>query len=143
MHLRSACIVLSLPLCACHGMYVHDSERAAVASAAKSNIDSVDVASIVKTEQENLAKILNVNEDAHIISTKQVGSYSVNEPILRALNEDIRNGKNIEWIPIWQQITASVKNDPTASELMKDYVPPHKNLGAIFIKAYRKATGEM
>ncbi len=92
---------------------------------------------------QNLAKILNVNEDAHIISTKQVGSYSVNEPILRALNEDIRNGRNIEWIPVWQQITASVKNDPKANELMKDYVPPHKNLGAIFIKAYRKATGEM
>nr|WP_294908511.1 hypothetical protein [uncultured Lacibacter sp.] len=92
---------------------------------------------------QNLAKILNVNEDAHIISTKQVGSYSVNEPILRALNENIRNGKNIEWIPIWQQITASVKNDPKANELVKDYVPPHKNLGAIFIKAYRKATGEM
>lgn len=92
---------------------------------------------------QNLAKILNVNEDAHIISTKQVGSYSVNEPILRALNEVIRNGKNIEWIPIWQQITNSVKGDPKANELMKDYVPPHKNLGAIFIKAYRKATGEM
>ncbi|MFY7840119.1 MAG: hypothetical protein ACOVP7_07570, partial [Lacibacter sp.] len=92
---------------------------------------------------QNLAKILNVNEDAHIISTKQVGSYSVNEPILRALNEDIRNGRNIEWIPVWQQIAASVKNDPKANELMKDYVPPHKNLGAIFIKAYRKATGEM
>lgn len=92
---------------------------------------------------QNLAKILNVNEDAHIISTKQVGSYSVNEPILRALNDDIRNGRNIEWIPVWQQITASVKNDPKANELMKDYVPPHKNLGAIFIKAYRKATGEL
>lgn len=92
---------------------------------------------------QNLAKILNVNEDAHIISTKQVGSYSVNEPILRALNEDIRNGRNIEWIPLWQQISASVKSDGRASELLKDYVPPHKNLGAIFIKAYRKATGEM
>lgn len=92
---------------------------------------------------QNLAKILNVNEDAHIISTKQVGSYSVNEPILRALNETIRNGNNIEWIPVWQQITNSVKGDPKANELMKDYVPPHKNLGAIFIKAYRKATGEM
>lgn len=92
---------------------------------------------------QNLAKILNVNEDAHIISTKQVGSYSVNEPILRALNEDIRNGRNIEWIPLWQQIAASVKSDGRASELLKDYVPPHKNLGAIFIKAYRKATGEM
>jgi hypothetical protein len=92
---------------------------------------------------QNLAKILNVNEDAHIISTKQVGSYSVNEPILRALNEDIRNGRNIEWIPLWQQIAVSVKSDGRASELLKDYVPPHKNLGAIFIKAYRKATGEM
>lgn len=92
---------------------------------------------------QNLAKILNVNEDAHIISTKQVGSYSVNEPILRALNEDIRNGRNIEWIPLWQQISASVKSDGRATELLKDYVPPHKNLGAIFIKAYRKSTGEM
>lgn len=92
---------------------------------------------------QNLSKILHVNEDAHIISTKQVGSYSVNEPILRALNETIRSGKNIEWIPIWQQITNSVKNDPKANELLKDYVPPHKNLGAIFIKAYLKATGEM
>lgn len=92
---------------------------------------------------QNLSKILHVNEDAHIISTKQVGSFSVNEPILRALNETIRNGRNVEWIPLWQQISASVKGDARASELLKDYVPPHKNLGAIFIKAYVKATGEM
>lgn len=92
---------------------------------------------------QNLAKILNVNEDAHIISTKQVGSFSVNEPILRAINDKIRNGNNIEWIPLWQQIGASVKTDTRATELLKDYVPPHKNLGAIFIKAFRKATGEM
>jgi hypothetical protein len=90
---------------------------------------------------QNLAKILNINEDAHIISTKQVGSFSVNEPILRAINETIRNGKNVEWISLWQQITNSVKTDARATELLKDYVPPHKNLGAIFIKAYRKATG--
>lgn len=91
---------------------------------------------------QNLAKILNVNEDAHIISTKQVGSYSVNEPILRLLNDNIRNGKNIEWIPLWDQVNLSVKNDPKASTLIKDYVPPHKNLGALFIKAYRKVSGE-
>ena len=89
---------------------------------------------------QNLAKILNINEDAHIISTKQVGSYSVNEPILRALNDQIRNGKNIEWIPFWQRVEQSIKNDARASGLFKDYVPPHKNLGAIFIKAYRRAT---
>jgi hypothetical protein len=92
---------------------------------------------------QNLAKILNVNEDAHIISTKQVGSFSVNEPILRAINDKIRSGNNIEWIPLWQQITSSVKSDGRATELLKDYVPPHKNLGAIFIKAFRKASGVM
>lgn len=92
---------------------------------------------------QNLAKILNVNEDAHIISTKQVGSFSVNEPILRAINDKIRNGNSIEWIPLWQQIGTAVKTDTRATELLKDYVPPHKNLGAIFIKAFRKATGEM
>jgi len=91
---------------------------------------------------QNLAKILNVNEDAHIISTKQVGSYSVNEPILRSLNEYIRNGRNIEWIPLWDQVNQAVKQDPKASELIKDYVPPHKNLGALFIKSYRKMSGE-
>ncbi|MFN5333883.1 MAG: hypothetical protein ACK5BV_01690 [Bacteroidota bacterium] len=91
---------------------------------------------------QNLAKILNVNEDAHIISTKQVGSYSVNEPILRQLNENVRNGKHIEWIPLWDQVNLAVKNDPKASTLIKDYVPPHKNLGALFIKAYRKVSGE-
>jgi hypothetical protein len=91
---------------------------------------------------QNLAKILNVNEDAHIISTKQVGSYSVNEPILRALNEHIRAGKNIEWIPLWDQVNQAVKQDPKASVLIKDYVPPHKNLGALFIKAFRKMSGE-
>jgi hypothetical protein len=91
---------------------------------------------------QNLAKILNVNEDAHIISTKQVGSYTVNEPILRSLNDHIRNGKNIEWITFWEQVKLAVKQDPKGSELIKDYVPPHKNLGALFIKAYRKISGE-
>ena len=91
---------------------------------------------------QNLAKILNVNEDAHIISTKQVGSYSVNEPILRLLNDHVRTGKNIDWIPLWNQVNLNVKNDPKASTLIKDYVPPHKNLGALFIKAFRKMSGE-
>jgi hypothetical protein len=30
------------------------------------------------------------------------------------------------------------KKMPTYKETFDDYVPPHKNLGAIFIKAYRR-----
>lgn len=54
---RIVCVLL-LPLCGCHGMYVHNADRAGIAGVAKKNIDTVDVASIVKSENENLAKIL-------------------------------------------------------------------------------------
>jgi hypothetical protein len=30
----------------------------------------------------------------------------------------------------------------TDKEGFQDYIPPHKNLGAIFIKAYKMAMGE-
>ena len=50
--------VMLLPLCGCQGMYVHNADRAEVAAVAKKNIDSIDVASIVKTEDDNLVKIL-------------------------------------------------------------------------------------
>jgi hypothetical protein len=52
-----ACL-LPLLLCACQGMYLHNSDRAAVAATAKKDLDSVDVPSIAKAEQENLAKLL-------------------------------------------------------------------------------------
>ena len=45
-------------IAACQGMYIHNADRAAVATTAKKSIDAVDVASISKTEQENLAKLL-------------------------------------------------------------------------------------
>jgi hypothetical protein len=32
----------------------------------------------------------------------------------------------------------AAKGRETAKGMFDDYIPPHKNLGAIFIKAYRK-----
>lgn len=73
MFLRLPCVLL-VPLWGCQGMYLHNADRAAVAAVAKRNIDSVDVASIVKTEQENLAKILaeeikSVDERSKLVAT--------------------------------------------------------------------------
>ncbi|GGB07183.1 hypothetical protein [Puia dinghuensis] len=87
----------------------------------------------------NLSEVLKISEDAHIISSKQVGTKTVNEPILQAINNSLIAGRNIEWLPMWRELEAGFRKDPAAREKFDDYIPPYKNLGAIFIKAYRKA----
>lgn len=87
----------------------------------------------------NLSEVLKISEDAHIISSKQVGTKTVNEPILQAMNNTLVAGKTIEWLPMWRELEAGFRKNPEAREKFDDYIPPYKNLGAIFIKAYRKA----
>ncbi len=90
----------------------------------------------------NLSEVLSISPDAHIISSKQVGTKSVNEPILQAINSSLLDGNNIDWLPIWKALTEKFNRDPVARERFDDYIPPYKNLGVIFIKAYRNAMGE-
>lgn len=78
--------------------------------------------------------ILEKAPDAHIIGTKQIADAPVNNPFLRLLMEKLRSGNDIEWIGFWQELDRLVTD-----KIFEDYVPPHKNLGALFIKAYTKA----
>ncbi len=78
--------------------------------------------------------ILHKSTDAHVITSKQIGKRAVNKPFFRLLTEKLRNGSNIEWISFWNEFKSNAK-----VEGFEDYIPPYKNLGAIFIKAYRKA----
>ncbi len=81
--------------------------------------------------------ILRKSEDAHIIASKQIGRTAINKPFFHLLTEKLRTGKDIDWIPFWKEFKgrANVAG-------FEDYIPPYKNLGAIFIKAYKKETGE-
>ncbi len=81
--------------------------------------------------------ILEKAPDAHIIGTKQIADAPVNNPFLKLIMEKLRAGSNIEWIPFWKELDAMVTN-----EIFDDYVPPYKNLGALFIKAYKIAMEE-
>lgn len=81
--------------------------------------------------------ILEKAPDAHIIGTKQIADAPVNNPFLKLIMEKLRTGSNIEWIPFWQELGSMVTD-----KIFEDYVPPHKNLGALFIKAYRMAMEE-
>ena len=88
---------------------------------------------------QNLSKVLDKSPDAHIVSSKQTGTMSVNDEILRSMNNSLVTGEDINWIIMWRGIEDffNKKRDPGDKDKFSDYVPPYKNLGAIFIKAYR------
>ncbi len=81
--------------------------------------------------------VLAKSPDAHIIASKQIGATEVNRPFFQLLTDKIREGNNIDWIPFWQELDNMV-----VAKEFEDYIPPYKNLGALFIKAYKIAIGE-
>lgn len=80
----------------------------------------------------NLHDVLEICPYAHIIASKQVGSGSINQPMIIMLTDQLRQGKDLNWPALWKDFNSRFKGN----DLFNDYVPPHKNLGAIFIMAY-------
>jgi hypothetical protein len=82
----------------------------------------------------NLHDVLETCPYAHIIASKQVGSGTINQPMIITITEMLRQGKDLNWPALWKDFEKRfVKN-----ERFDDYVPPHKNLGALFIMTYNK-----
>ena len=89
---------------------------------------------------KNLSEILEISPDAHIISTKEIGKGDINKPIINYLNQSFMSGKMLVWKDMWAALSKIFYTDVNKAmrESWDDYIPPYKNLGAIFIKAYNK-----
>lgn len=83
---------------------------------------------------QNVNGVLNVSPYAHIIASKQVGSGTVNGPMIMSITETLRQGKDLNWPEMWKSFGKKLRNN----NLFEDYVPPYRNLGALFIMAYNK-----
>jgi len=83
---------------------------------------------------QNINRVLNICPYAHIIASKQVGSGTVNGPMILSITETLRQGKDLNWPAMWKNLGKQLKTN----NLFEDYVPPYKNLGALFIMAYNK-----
>lgn len=82
-----------------------------------------------------LHSVLEVAPDAHIIASKQIGATEINRPFISQIADMARNGNDIKWLNFWQALQKQVGHVPEFA----DYIPPYKNLGALFIKAYKIA----
>jgi hypothetical protein len=89
---------------------------------------------------QNLNQVLDICPDAHIISSKQVGTGMINQGMINIITEKLRSGKDLDWRSIWSNLSKNFKG--SAEEKFDDYVPPYKNLGAMFISAYSKADSQ-
>ena len=93
---------------------------------------------------KNLNDIIRINPDAHIISTKEIGAGDINRPILNYLNQTFESGNKLVWQNMWTTLTKLFAGDPVSSilESWDAYIPPYKNLGAIFLKGYNNMIEE-
>lgn len=90
----------------------------------------------------NLGKVLDRAPDAQLVSTKQTGTMLANNAICKAMNAHLLAGDDIDWVQLWNEVGGVFKGKGKAEKDFLEYVPPHRNLGAIFIKAYRRMLNE-
>ena len=87
----------------------------------------------------SLSKVLSISPQAQIIASKQIGTGSINMALIEIIMEQLKQAKDLNWQIIWKNIENKFASNKELKEKFSDYIPPHKNLGAIFIMAYQKA----
>lgn len=90
----------------------------------------------------SLKGIFERSPNVSVVASKQIGTMFVNNPLIKLIAEDIRTFKDVNWYATWTSLEGAVKNNKQAYERFLDYIPPHKNLGALFIRAYNRMTEE-
>jgi hypothetical protein len=91
----------------------------------------------------SLKGIFERSPNVSVVASKQIGTMFVNNPLIKLIAEDIRNFRDVNWYAVWAGLENAVKSNKQAYERFLDYIPPHKNLGALFIRAYNRMTEEL
>jgi hypothetical protein len=90
----------------------------------------------------NLRNILTTCPDASIIGSKQTGFGTINNALIEYTIDELEKGHDLRWIVMKDAVDKAVRaktSEKDKVEGYEDYIFPHQNLGAIFIKAYKKA----
>jgi len=86
----------------------------------------------------NISEVIKRAPEVHIIASKQIGTYVVNNTLLVELSKTLKDQDQLAWAPLWKTLDSRLKGSGKGYERFLDYVPPHKNMGATFIQAYNR-----
>ncbi|MEO7444899.1 MAG: hypothetical protein ABIT96_05985 [Ferruginibacter sp.] len=78
-------------------------------------------------------KLFKMNPDVNIISTRNIGSSQINDPMLAQVNSDFVNNKDIVWADEWKAFEAKFKSKHS-QDLFSSYIRPDKYIGIKFIR---------
>lgn len=82
---------------------------------------------------ENTYAVMSAATRAQVIATRAVGTLSVNDPLLKAINDELlRGAKSLDWERFWRSQEARLGKNAA----FRDYIPPYRNGAAMFLAAY-------
>lgn len=84
-------------------------------------------------------ELLKKSPEVQIISSKQVGSKLVNEPLLKLLNDQLLQEKDLVWADIWKQLDRQFEDNKQIFDYFKEYVPPYKNISLLVAALFTQA----
>lgn len=88
---------------------------------------------------EEVDAVMTAANSAQVIATRGVGTQSINDPLLKALNTELlKGGAALEWPSFWAELGRKFGG----SGLFADYIPPHRNSATIFLAAYHRYLAE-
>lgn len=90
----------------------------------------------------NITEVIKRAPQAHIIASKQIGTYVVNNSLLVEMSKMLKDQDELAWATLWKSLDGRLKGSGKGYERFLDYVPPHRNMGAIFIQAYNSIARE-
>ena len=82
---------------------------------------------------DRVETVIETAGSAQMIATRAVGTSSINDPLLKAINDQLLGGAaELNWPVFWSAQESKLGRNAQ----FQDYVPPHKNATAIFLSAY-------
>lgn len=78
------------------------------------------------------AAVAAAASNAQLIVTRGVGTLHVNDPLLKAISDELlKGGDEIVWASLWKKLAERV-----GGGVFKDYLPPDRNRSALLVRAY-------
>jgi hypothetical protein len=71
---------------------------------------------------------------AHVIATRSTGTLTINDPLLKAINDELADRGAIHWPAFWSAQSTRFHG----SALFGRYIPPHRNGAVLFLQAWRR-----
>ena len=84
----------------------------------------------------SIISVATISPDAHIVVSKKTGSKYINDPMIDVINENLGNGKDLNWAELWQALNDRFSKDEFRLHLFNEYIPPARNVSLFVLKLF-------